>query len=201
MHKPIYAPPEPPRDMPALYWQGCGIDARTREVVESGVYDREQAGEWWTIYDRLEAMIGTGMLVCLVGIFGTGKTVMAAQLIREVCLRGGFKPRYITAPKLFRRLTSAFDGGPPEEETLREFSAFSMLAIDEAHERSNSEYADRRLREIVNLRYGHEMDTILISNLSPREFAASVGGSVIDRARQCGGIMTCNWPSFRTAAP
>jgi hypothetical protein len=42
-------------------------------------------------------------------------------------------------------------------------------------------------------------DTIMISNETPEKMLAQVGPSIEDRMRECGGIIECNWPSFRGA--
>lgn len=191
---------EPPVVASYDFWPGCGLDDRSRAIIDAGdLYDVPEAQQWWDVYTQLLAKLGTGMLVCLVGAWGSGKTLMAGQLLREVCNRGWYKPRIYNAMTIFRKLRAAFDGGPSEESRLKEFASYSLLVIDEADKRGNTEYEDQRLVEIVNLRYGRMNDTILISNLSPKDFAASVGGAVIDRARQCGGIIECQWPSYRKA--
>src|SRR5690606_41915006 len=72
-----------------------------------------------------------------------------------------------------------------------------LLVVDEAHERPDTEAQDRRMREIIDRRYKSERDTLLITNMKPEALGESIGGAAIDRIRQCGGMIPCNWGSFR----
>lgn len=187
-------------ETPASRWATCGIDDRSRAVVEQIIStpDEQRTTEWWLTFERLSTSLGTGMLVGLVGPFGCGKTVMAAMLLRAACDRGMKRPTFTTAPAMFRALHTAREEGR-EDSTIADYRRMSLLIIDEAHERANTDYEDRRLSEIINLRYGRQLDTLLITNMQPAEFARQIGGAVVDRMRQCGGIIPCNWPSFRAA--
>jgi len=40
-------------------------------------------------------------------------------------------------------------------------------------------------------------DTILTCNLGTEELAASLGPSIVSRMEEGGGVIECNWPSFR----
>lgn len=185
-------------ETPASRWAACGIDNRSRAVAEQlgSTPDEQRTTAWWLTFERLRAALGTGMLVGLVGPFGSGKTVMAAMLLRAACDAAMKRPTFTTAPAMFRALHAARDEGR-EDAIISDYRRMSLLIIDEAHERANTDYEDRRLGEIINLRYGRSLDTVLVTNMQPAEFAKQIGGAVVDRMRQCGGIIPCNWPSFR----
>jgi len=189
-------------ETPGSRWKACGVDERTREfVAELDATPAEQRiGPWWDTFALLDIQLRLGMLFGLVGTFGCGKTVMAALLLKSACDEGMKRPTYTTAPALFRRLHDARNEGR-EDQVLADYRRMSILVIDEAHERANTDYEDRRLGEIINLRYGRKLDTVLVTNMQPTEFAGQIGGAVVDRMRQCGGIVECNWPSFRKARP
>ena len=177
-----------------------GIDVRSIDATYNLV-EREAHPQWWAEHDRIIGMLGQGMLISLVGKFGAGKTVIAACLIQQLIRCGGFRTGlYTTAPRFFRTLHDARNDGLSERGALRPFWEAELLIIDEAHERANTDFEDRRLQEIIDVRYGRRMDTLLISNLGPNEFAASIGDGAVDRLAHAGGIITCNWPSFRNAA-
>lgn len=187
-------------ETPETRWNAAGLDPRSRSAALS-LYAEDAAPAWWQVYHQVGAMLFHGMLVGLVGRFGTGKTVMAARLIRDVC-EAGENGQYTTAPKVFRALQSTFrDEGESEQAIINRLIQPALLVIDEAHERAHTDYEDRRLREIIDARYGRQRDTLLITNMSAQEFAASIGGAAVDRMRQCGGIIECNWSSFRATKP
>lgn len=188
-------------ETPDSRWAACGLDQRARAVVDelSQTADDQRTGKWWDTFARIRAELGSGMLFGLVGTFGCGKTVMAGMLLRAACDCGMKQPTYTTAPAMFRRLHAARENGG-EDAVIADYRRKSMLVIDEAHERANTDYEDRRLSEIINLRYGRSLDTLLVTNMQPDQFARQIGGAVIDRMRQCGGIVACNWPSFRSRA-
>lgn len=135
------------------------------------------------------------MLIGLCGTFGSGKTVLSA-CIGWYAAESGLDVRYTTAPKFFRELLAGMRDGY-EADVIRDHARVGFLVIDEAHEKANTDYEDRRLNEIIDLRYGQERDTLLISNLDRSEFASSLGPGIIDRMAQCGGLIECDWPSFR----
>jgi len=53
------------------------------------------------------------------------------------------------------------------------------------------------LFELLNRRYNDLKDTILIANKSKAEFQDYIGPSLASRMNETGGIVECNWPSFR----
>jgi predicted ATPase len=186
-------------------WRSTGIDERSRAAAMDP-FTEADAQQWWKTYRMLAKAIGTGMFYGLAGEFGCGKTVMAAMLLRRACHHkpddaSWVKPMYVTAPRLFRDVVPAFrDEGPSQAEMIARYTAPSLLVIDEAHIRSDSAAEDRRLFEILDVRYGRKRDTVLITNLGADEFANAMGPAVIDRMAHAGGVITCNWPSYRRAA-
>ena len=74
-----------------------------------------------------------------------------------------------------------------------------LLVIDEIQERGGSDWEDRLLTHIIDRRYGQMKDTILIGNLTREEFECAMGASVCDRLTETGGMIVCNWPTFRVA--
>lgn len=191
-------------ETPDSLWEKSGLGKREREDAEH-LKSRADAPQWWAVYDFLRDELGRGMMSALVGEFGGGKTVMAAKLLREACIaflampteeRCFREPMYTTAPMMFRELMRAQQNGD-DEAVMRKYLRPTLLAIDEAHERPDTEAQDRRMREIIDQRYKRQNDTLLITNMRPDELAKAIGGAAIDRIRQCGGIIPCSWGSFR----
>ncbi len=153
-----------------------------------------------------------GFIVVLLGARGLGKTQIACNLVatsikarlRLTFDRKTFKgqPRYTTAAKIFRAMRDAQKRGR-EDETLNEtdmvgtFVNPSLLVIDDAHERAETDFENRTLTEIIDDRYGAKRSTILISNLNRAEFSKCIGPSIVSRIHECGRVIECNWLSFR----
>lgn len=175
--------------------------------------------EWLEAEKRLAGIVGAGTTIALVGPRGTGKTQLAVRAMgwaghdaanrhRErfskpwegnlsESIRGA--ARYTTAMGLFLSLKQTFSEGSKETErdAIEKWCSPRLLVIDECQERGESAWEDRILTHIIDRRYGAMLDTILIANLTPEEFSASMGESVIDRIRETGTLIECNWPSYR----
>jgi DNA replication protein DnaC len=189
-------------------------EKRNRKRVENvvallqraGIRERHKQKEWckslspdWDKrLEELSALIGSGMLVALIGSRGTGKTLMAVTCIRLACNRET-SSLYTTAMEIFIDLRDANKIGTPERVVFQRLQSPKLLVIDEAQERGESKWEDRVLTALIDYRYSQKLDTILISNLKRAEFLQSVGSSVASRMIETGGIFECNWPSFRGA--
>jgi len=181
----------------------AGFQRREMEAMGS-IAAPDECPEWWNVYRTLLDELGSGMMYALVGGFGVGKTVMVACIAWHCCDRLSHEPtrngpHYTTARKMYRRILATMrdDATETEQQVIADLTNRPLLIIDEAHERSQTEYSDKTMREIIDLRYGHKADTILISNLKQEEFEKSIGGSAVDRLNHAGGVVFCNWPSFR----
>lgn len=154
-----------------------------------------------------------GCIVALIGGRGTGKTQLATALARfaaeqAVCvhplLQTSQVALYASLPDLLIRVRATYAGkrgGDTEAAIIGELSRCRLLILDEIHEACGTDWASGFLTSLVDRRYREPLDTILISNEQPEAFARTVGASVADRLRECGGFVTCNWPSFRGDQP
>lgn len=142
-----------------------------------------------------------GGLVVLLGKRGTGKTQLAVCLLAEAC-RAGKTGRYLKALDLFREIRNCYrKDGPSELETVDKLCGLGCLVLDEAHERSDSEWENRTLTNIIDRRYDAVRSTVLVSNMDKAGFAESVGPSIVSRIHECGRTKVCDWASFRTPSP
>jgi DNA replication protein DnaC len=160
---------------------------------------------------KLRDQLGDGFLFVLAGKRGTGKTQIATsiaveEIARMVPLWRQYRechwPFYITARQLFREIRATYsrDSEMDEVQILKRFSDPHLLVIDEAHERGNTEWEDRTLTDLIDRRYGMKKDTILISNMTRAELPAALGPSIISRLHETGGVIECNWESFRESS-
>lgn len=154
--------------------------------------------EWADCLGRIEKRLGTGFLIALIGPRGPGKTQMAVELMRKATLRLK-SARYCTAMDFFMDLKSCWRDSSrySEEEVMEKYRKPSFLVVDESHERGETQWEDRILVNLIDSRYRDEKDTLLISNLVEQQFRESMGKSIYSRLVETGGVIECNWKSFR----
>lgn len=146
---------------------------------------------------RDAALNDRGCLLAVIGTRGAGKTQIAADAILAACDLG--KPcLYVEAGIMFMQIRDGFGGS--EMATFGKFVAPQVLVIDQLEETKGSEAEGRMLFHIVNRRYADMKATILVSNHNIEGLSRALGLSIMDRLCQTGEILTCDWPSFRSAA-
>lgn len=160
---------------------------------------------------------GVGAIMAMVGPRGTGKTTIAAALAADrlwedwAAIQADRKARWRTA--LYRKTTDIVarlkarygDWGTTAPERLEELRAalikFDLLIIDEWHEAADekdvSRLKDRILTDLIDARYAARHDTLIISNQTYEGFTEATNPSIISRLNEHGGIMCCEWESFR----
>jgi chromosomal replication initiation ATPase DnaA len=176
------------------------IDERLREIgvpkrfVEAS--DLETENEWFKTLENLCAKLGTGFMVGMIGERGPGKTQMACELLRA-CLANKRSGLYCTATGFFMDIKEGYAQDKSEKEIITNYSKPSLLVIDELGQRSESDWENRLLFELLNRRYGALKDTLVISNHKLQDLESSLSDSIVSRMRETGGIICCAWPSFR----
>lgn len=174
---------------------------------------QEPIGEQWlTHYAKGLAAVDSGAIVLLYGGYGTGKTRMAYEIARKCApagttyKRAGREERhpcrYWTALNLFRAIKSTFHAESEQsQKTIYDESAeAALLVIDEYHQRGRTEWEDLELTGIIDQRYQLGIPTILISNLSRKDFASQLSPAVLDRIRENGLGLHFDWESYRGKA-
>jgi hypothetical protein len=139
-----------------------------------------------------------GLVMALLGHHGSGKTELATGLLLLVTAKLQ-SARYVTAIDLCLQLEAALNsrGETTREAIVEEYRQPRLLVIDDCSASASSESEARCLRAIVDGRYRSNRDTLLVSNDSPAAFAEVCGAWNLDRMRQGGGFIECNWESFR----
>lgn len=136
----------------------------------------------------------------MLGTRGTGKTDLASGLIKEFC-RAGRSARYATAMGIFQAIRKTFgshgQGGATEADVVEQLARADLLVVDELQTRSDSIWENGVLVDLIDRRYASLRSTVLVANLTPDAFAASVGESIASRITESGGLLICTWPSFR----
>jgi len=170
--------------------------------------------EWNAAFAKASKITQSGGFVALVGNRGTGKTQIAAEITRAGMFPpvsrkkwgGDFCTVISERKSIYRRAIDIFldlrDASKnhtkrSEKQVLAELTDCGLLVIDEYQERGESEWENRILRNLIDKRYAEHRATIIIANLSRKQLFEGLGESVIDRARENGKSIECNWESFR----
>lgn len=160
----------------------------------------EECDEWIRARDSIVSRVGRGFSVALLGGRGTGKTQLGVHVLVGGCLANR-SARYAKAMDFFLAVRATYKSEEKSElDAVAEFVGPLMLVLDELQVRGESEFEDRMLTYMLDKRYDAMKDTILIANLTPEEFEASMGYSIADRMVEAGGVIVCNWKSFRKAS-
>jgi Cdc6-like AAA superfamily ATPase len=192
-----------PRERPENHGEADPIKAdelfRAARVPERHARKTELAGaEWHACFGTIRAKLQTGFLFALIGTRGTGKTQMASELIRENSKRSRAS-RFLLAMDIFLAIRSSYrkDATTDEARVVEEFCKPRLLVIDEIQERAETPFEDRILTHILNRRYNDEKDTLLLGNVTQDEFKKAMGPSIVSRLNETGGLISCDWPSYR----
>jgi len=162
-----------------------------------------------TLAKLTNSLAGKGAIVALVGPRGTGKTYIASQLVIDRLWAEHGTARcswfhYTKLTTIVAKLKAFYgDFGTTDMARLEAYREFlthdlDLLIIDELHEvADDSRHKDRILSDILDARYAAKKDTLLISNQSASEFSKATSPSIISRLNEHGGIIPCEWESFR----
>lgn len=130
--------------------------------------------------DHAVDYISTGMGLTLIGPPGTGKTHIAAALLK-VAVLSGHSARFIGAVKLLDQLRATFDpsrqGGfvQTESRILRDLIGVHFLVLDDLRVDGLTVWGRDRLYALLNPRWEAQRPTLVTSNFTPNELAASSG--------------------------
>ena len=193
----------------AVGWWSCGRALQERMEIRSiparfcdRVYVAAPGTPWGEMArDVMRTLtMDTAPIIGIVGDRGTGKTQMCAYITYRA-IRARVSSRYTTASDLLRNVREAMGfSGPSEREAIKRYTDPRVLMIDELQVRADSQFEDRTLTEIIDIRYGAMQPTVLLSNLSKSDFMNSLGPSIVSRMEERGGVMTCDWEGFRAAS-
>lgn len=182
----------------AKLFRDAGVPPRQAKPVALIDGDPREA-QWEEKLAVCRQHMGKGCLLALVGKRGSGKTQMAAELIRDAA-RAGRPARYVRTIEFFMAIKSTWrkESATDEAATIQQYVKPALLVLDEAHERGESETENRLLRYLIDCRYGKMRDTVLIANMEPEAFLRDIGSSVASRMEETGGVIRCDWGSFRS---
>jgi DNA replication protein DnaC len=162
------------------------------EVKCEGQKKAVEDAKWFL--DNLTTSAG----LILMGILGTGKTLLACIILNEV-LQKGNTALFADVRKIDRAFKDTWRKDSPisETELLAKLTAYDVLVIDEVGVQRGSSDETLHIAELVNDRYNARKPTILIGNMELSEFEALVGERAVDRLQEMGRRIVFDWEGYR----
>lgn len=148
--------------------------------------------------ELLDVILGGDSLIVLAGHRGPGKTQMATFWASH------FKrPRYFKASRLMQLLRGEYSGDDGKlKESAKAISnakKCQYLVLDEIAEMKWTDYERQEITTLLDERYDDQLSTVLITNtVGDEDIQCEIGYSAYSRAVETGGIVKCDWPSYRT---
>jgi DNA replication protein DnaC len=177
----------------------CGFPARHAATVKAGYKLDEPRRDAWA---QVGAAIRNRGLAILHGDRGGGKTQFVTAMgvnwyHRGYAYRYG-TAIYRTANGLLDEQRAWFGKGDGSDGPLWMAKDCGLLILDEVNEiRSDTQFGQVEIVACIDHRYAVGMPTILVTNAKPKQLGDLLGWSVMDRVKDCGALVECNWPNYR----
>jgi hypothetical protein len=123
----------------------------------------------------------------LYGDAGTGKTGFGVVLARMMAERG-HRTLLRTHERMLEEIQATYNGEGNESTVLDNFRNVPVLVLDELGVAKASEWAERKLTDVLNARYTARRRTAIISNLDAGEFEDWAGPRIATRVFQRTGL-------------
>ena len=144
--------------------------------------------------------------IILTGKNGTGKTMLCCVILKQMIKRNPNENRghesdwylYTEAIKIVRDIKDTWGKEATEQAAIDKYVKPKVLVIDEIGVQYGSETETQFLTEIINDRYNQKKQTILSGNETVIEMLETLGDRVIDRFRESGKVLVCDWESYRS---
>lgn len=157
----------------------------------------DRSGDWLSKLDRCSEVVGRGGIAMLWGKRGTGKTQVAVAVALRLIRRERKAALYLKATQIFRACIEAQNENRLTRQMQR-YARVHLLIIDESHVRIGSDFEDRTLTDLIDMRYDAMRPTIVITNQDKKAAAESLGPSIVSRLHETGCAIEMNGTSFRS---
>lgn len=146
--------------------------------------------------------IDEGRSVILFGPSGTGKDHLAAGLVRVAVLDHGKSAVAVDGVELWERMRAAMKSDTESARVAELIRADVLLLSDPVPQSGDlTSHQSNTLRRIVHGRYAACRPTFVTLNVKDGAQAQELMGvAVVDRLKQDGIAIRCNWPSYRKLA-
>lgn len=180
----------PPRLSKACFMHYQTHDSPAQASVKQAVQTYAQV---FPDFDRGESLL-------LLGNPGTGKSHLAAAVVRHVVAKHLVPARYLCAQDLFFRVRASYDTRDETEAgIIDELVAPALLVIDELGIGRGTHHESDLLAAVLSRRYDAMKSSLLVSNLPLSETRDLLGARVTDRLVETADTLIFDWPSHRSA--
>jgi hypothetical protein len=173
---------------------GCGIPVRLAPFRPA----QSTSPEWDGKYTHIKSKIDSGALFGVCGGRGSGKSQLGVCSMGYVATVLFKKCEYHKSQNIFLSIREAMrTEGDSEKKAIERFCRPFLLVIDAYEVRSDSDFENRMMDHIIDMRYDSMKSTIIISNDNIESFVKFLGPSTVDRMAQTGGVIELKNKSFR----
>ena len=135
-----------------------------------------------------EETMKAGRAMIILGRPGTGKTHLAAAMVRSVVSRG-FPAVYVKEADIFRQIKESYMSRTvSERQAMADFVKPALLVIDEVGRQYGTPAERSMFFDVVDKRYEAMRPTVLVSNLDTPNFREFLGPAILSRLCEGGGV-------------
>jgi len=182
----------------------CGIPKRFRESTFNNykLVNKKAESNLKTIKaycSKFKTVLKKGSSLICCGTPGTGKTHIACAMGMFILSKKN-TVTYTTSYKMMARIKATYSKNSieSEAEVLKRLINVDLLIIDEIGVQFGSKADSVLFYQIINGRYDNMLPTVLISNLTKKELAESIGERCFDRLKEGSGVvLSFDWESYR----
>jgi DNA replication protein DnaC len=188
--------------IPARF-RGVSFDRPPVSEMAKSVDGRAVVKQVRAYIDDLEANLGAGRGLWLMGGTGTGKTTLA-MLVSTAALDVSHSVAIYSLPKLLARIRKTYDSERGEDSYLEFFErliSVDLLHIDDLGAEKRSDWVLEQLYALVNERYEAQKSIIVTTNLEQTELEEQIGPRTVSRLVEiCGDPLPLRGPDHRIQA-
>lgn len=138
----------------------------------------------------------SGWLV-LSGLYGCGKTHLAAAIANEQVAKGRQTPMFVVVPDLLDHLRATFSptAGTTLDRVFEQVKSVSLLVLDDLGTESATPWAREKLFQLLNHRYAARLPTVITTTAEIDQIDPRLQSRMLDKTR-C-SFFVIKAPSFR----
>jgi len=124
----------------------------------------------------------------LVGHYGTGKTHLAAAILKVV-LDKAIPGAMVVVPELLDEIRASYNDVETDKRLEQKVMQKQFLILDDLGAEKTTEWVRERLYNLINHRYEHNLPTVITTNCTFNELSDKHGERIVDRiAEMCHGV-------------